>query len=178
MNRSPLPLPTPAEPAFDARGFRDAMGSFASGITVVTGMADGSPAGFTCQSFVSVSLDPPLVSFCVMDSSRSWPSLRGADGLCIHMLAAPQQALSNAFAARDGDRWHGVDWRRAGNGAPMLPSALLVLECQLHAEIDAGDHRLVLCRVTALHRPETSEDPLLFYRGRYRHLAEPAQQAS
>lgn len=155
------------------REFRDAMGRFATGLTVVTGMDGDEPVGFTCQSFVSVSLDPPLVSVCVMGTSRSWLRLRRSVGLCVHVLSDRQADLARRLAAPEGDRWAGVTWKLANNGAPLIEDTLLTVECSPVSELPAGDHILVLCRVTLLRVPDSAADdaPLLFYRGRFHQLA-------
>ena len=155
----------------DARKFRDALGCYASGLVIVGAVVDGAPVGFTCQSFYSVSLAPPLVSFCVMNSSKSWPRIRTARHFGIHVLAESQRGISNAFASPTADRWAGVDWRPSPRGVPLIGGAMLGMECSLHDEHEAGDHRIVVCHVHDIHVAESTEArPLLYFGGAYRSL--------
>ena len=160
--------------AIDSRSFRDAMGLYASGITVVSGRVAGEDIGFTCQSFFSVSLDPLLVAICVAKTSTTWPVLRPTGAFVINVLAATQQHLSQDFAREVGAaRWRQVDIKRDAGDLPVIGGALLTITCTLEAEHDAGDHLIVIGRVTAL-TPADAEalaDPLLYYRGAYRTLA-------
>jgi len=169
-----------------ARRFRDVLGRFASGVTVVTGMAGDEPVGLTCQSFSSVSLEPPLVLAVVARSSRAWPLIRRAGGFCVNVLAADQVALSEAMASRGVDKFAGVEWRpSAGTGSPMLPGALAHVDCTIHAAHEAGDHWIVIGRVVDLLTPEdgagdpaATAGPLLFYRGGYRTTDRPVDGAT
>lgn len=153
-----------------ARTFRDVLGRFASGITVVTALVDGAPIGLTCQSFSSVSLEPPLVVFIPARTSRAWPLIQRERRFCINLLAAGQAELSNRMAARSGDKFAGVDWRPSTvTGAPVLSGTLGHLDCEVYAVHEAGDHWLVVGRVLDLVAHDADE-PLLFYRGRYHGL--------
>ncbi|MBW0088444.1 flavin reductase family protein [Pseudonocardia sp. KRD-184] len=158
------------DPGQDGREFRRVLGSFCSGITILTASVDGEPVGMTCQSFFSVSLDPPLVSFCVSRSSTTYPVLREADGFVVNVLGTDQELLSSHFAARGADRWTGVDWSPSSiTGSPVLADSLAVLDCAVDAEIAAGDHILVVARVLGM-RARDDAGPLLYYRGAYRRL--------
>lgn len=148
----------------DPRELRDVMGSFCTGVTVITGHDGENPIGFACQSLVSVSLEPPLLSFCPARTSTSWPKLRDAQHLCINVLAHDQQELCSAFGSRAGKKFEGVDWTPASNGAPALAGALARIEATVEFEHDAGDHTIVLARITALDVLR-HDGPLLFYRG-------------
>lgn len=153
----------------DPRRFRDLLGHYASGLTVIGGMADATPVGFTCQSFYSVSLEPPLVSFCVNNGSKSWPRLRPGATFSVNLLSADQTDISNGFAKSSGDRWNGVGWAPSPRGNPLIDGALAWFDCTLFAEHAAGDHSIVIGHVQAMS--ETNEvDPLLFYKGKYRVL--------
>ncbi|AJE46720.1 flavin reductase family protein [Celeribacter indicus] len=153
----------------DPRRFRDLLGHYASGLTVIAGIAGKTPVGFTCQSFYSVSLDPPLVSFCVNNGSKSWPQLRPAGTFSINLLAADQAEISNGFAKSSGDRWSGIGRSPSPRGNPLIHGALAWFDCTLFAEHAAGDHSIVIGQVQAMS--ETNEvDPLLFYKGKYRVL--------
>lgn len=157
----------------DDRKFRAALGNFASGITIIAALVEGEPVGFTCQSFSSVSISPPLVSFCVMNTSTSWPKIRRAHGFSINILSAEQAEISRAFGSKAPDRWSRANWQMGPGGHPILGGTLLSLECRLHQEHEAGDHWLVLATVCDLIEMEATETrPLLFYKGTYRHLAD------
>lgn len=157
-----------------ARRFRNALGEYASGITIVTALSDGAPVGFTCQSFYSVSLEPKLVSFCVSATSQSWPIVRGCDRFAINFLAAHQAFVSQAMASKTGDRWSNVEWIRTPLGNPRIKDAVLCLECTLHAEHVAGDHTIVIAEVQDLSE-SAGLDPLIFFKGQYRRLAAMAE---
>ncbi|MDQ7910377.1 flavin reductase family protein [Phytohabitans sp. ZYX-F-186] len=151
--------------------FRQVLGHFCSGITVVTAVADGTPAGLTCQSFFSVSLDPPLVAFSSARTSKSYPAIRRAQSFCINILAHGQERLSTAFARSGEDKWRGVSWQPAGRtGSPILDGVLAWVECATVAEHEAGDHFLTIGRVLSLEHSGATE-PLLYFRGAYGRLA-------
>lgn len=156
------PLPTTID---DAR-FRQVLGRFATGVTVVTGLAGGAPVGLAVNSFTSVSLEPALVAFCVAKASRTWPSLRSAGSFCVNILAEHQEALSRVFAGRPPDRFLGVGWRPGPSGAPILSDVLAWIDCTVVAEHDAGDHLIVVGRVREMDVGLDGR-PLLFYRGGY-----------
>lgn len=159
--------------SFDEREYRTALGSFASGVTVITTDAGPSgPIGFTCQSFYSVSLDPPLVSFSVAHSSRSRAALRPGTAIAVNFLGAQQQHLSAQFARSGTDKWRGVAWQRSEvNGAPVLDDVTGWVAGRIEREIEAGDHVIFLVAVEALSG-DPRRDPLLFFRGDYRALAD------
>lgn len=154
----------------DGARLRHVLGHFCTGVTVITAFDGADPHGFACQSVTSLSLDPPLVSFCPAKTSSSWPKMRDAGRLLINVLAHDQLALCQSFAVSGGDKFAGVDWTPGGNGAPMLPGTLAAIEIDLELEHDAGDHTIVIGRVTELdvHR---DTDPLLFYRGGFGKFA-------
>ncbi|KMO82780.1 flavin reductase family protein [Mycolicibacterium chlorophenolicum] len=149
---------------------RAVLGHFCTGIAVITGHDGRKPLGFTCQSVTSVSLDPPYVSFCPAVSSTSWPMIRSTGRMCINVLAAGQEAVCAQFARRSDDKFAGVDWSPAGNGAPRIHGALASIEADLEFEHGAGDHTIVVAHVTALKAH--SGRPLLFYRGGYGGFAD------
>jgi 3-hydroxy-9,10-secoandrosta-1,3,5(10)-triene-9,17-dione monooxygenase reductase component len=150
----------------DASGFRHVLGHFCSGVTVITGSADGRPAGFACQAFAALSLDPPLVLFCPGRSSATWPVIARAGHFCVNVLAAGQQEIARRFGVPGADKFAGVGWSRSPSGAPVLDGVLTWVDCVLETAHEAGDHYVVTGRVTELGqcRPD---GPLLFYRGRY-----------
>ena len=160
---------TATEPA----RFRDALGHFATGITVISSLDDGEPVGFTCQSFYSVSVSPPLVSFSVKSSSFSYPRIRRAGRFAVNILSAEQEAISNLFARQGADKWKGLQWQASPLGNPIVPGSLRWLDCEIHAEHEAGDHLIVIGEVKALSAAETQESrPLLYFRGQYCDLSE------
>ncbi len=150
----------------NSRKFRDVLGRFCTGVTVVTSMSNGEPVGMTCQSFSSVSLDPPLVLFCPAKSSRAWPQMQRAGYFCVNLLSHDQLDLSNAFARTGADKFAGVSWRPSATGAPLLDGVLGWVDCTVYAVHEAGDHYVVIGRVMDLG-VEEAPHPLLFYRGRY-----------
>ncbi len=164
---TPLPTDDP-EALAHARRFRDVLGLFATGVTVVTSMSHGEPVGMTCQSFSSVSLSPPLVMFCPAKTSRAWPLMQRAGFFCVNILAAGQHELSNDMATKGDRKFDGVSWSPSKTGAPLLEGVTGYVDCTIHAVFEAGDHYVVLGRVQDLGTGDaTASDPLLFFRGRY-----------
>ncbi|WP_122367386.1 flavin reductase family protein [Pseudomonas coronafaciens] len=152
--------------------FREALGHYASGITVISSHVDGEPIGFTCQSFYSVSMSPPLVSFSVMSSSASYPKIRRAGRFAVNILSGEQVDISNQFARRGTNKWHGVDWQKSPLGNPIIAGSLHWLDCEIHAEHAAGDHVIVIGEVKAMNLQQaTAGQPLLYFKGQYRNLA-------
>jgi 3-hydroxy-9,10-secoandrosta-1,3,5(10)-triene-9,17-dione monooxygenase reductase component len=161
------PIPDDPESAARARRFRDVLGLFASGVTVITTMSDGEPIGMTCQSFSSVSLEPPLVMFSPAKTSRAWPRMQRAGFFCVNILAADQGEVSDAMATKGSDKYDGIGWRPAGTGAPLLDGVLGYVDCTVHSVHEAGDHYVVLGRVKQLGFGDGDRKPLLYYRGGY-----------
>ena len=160
-----------------ARRFRDVLSQFASGVTVVTAMSGGEPVGMTCQSFSSVSLEPPLVTFIPARTSRAWPLIQRSGKFCVNVLAADQDWLSNQMASRGADKFAGVDWvPTEATGSPLLRGTIAHLDCSIHAVHEAGDHFIVIGRVLALETGDV-DDPLLFFRGRYTTTEKPSDEA-
>lgn len=168
------PIPDDPEAAARARRFRDVLGLFCSGVTVVTSIAGEGPVGMTCQSFSSVSLDPPLVMFCAAKTSRTWPQVRQAGFFCVNILADGQAEVSDAMAVQGPEKYAGTTWRPASTGAPLLDGVLGYVDCSIHAVHEAGDHYIVIGSVEDLgfgdgrERDPELPGPLLFYRGKYR----------
>ncbi|MFE1438167.1 flavin reductase family protein [Streptomyces sp. NPDC058739] len=153
--------------------FRRVLGNFATGVAVVTAPAaadEASPAGFACQSFSSLSLDPPLVAFMVGRASTTWPRIARAGAFCVNVLAAGQGELCRGFAVSGGDKFAGVAYDAAPvSGAPRLTGTVAWIDCAIHAVHTGGDHLIVVGRVDALGAAGTGE-PLLFHRGRFARL--------
>ena len=134
--------------------FRDVLGRYASGVTVVTTMLGDTPIGMTCQSFTSVSLDPPLVAFLPMKTSRAFAAIRQSRRFCVNFLAADQTELSNGFASRAEDKFVGVEWEPTTLGSPRLAGTVGWVDCVVHDVHEAGDHYLVIGRVEDLGQGE------------------------
>ncbi|MEU0585440.1 flavin reductase family protein [Streptomyces sp. NPDC006132] len=183
----PLPRPelrcvgdderAPLEP----REFRRVLGTFPTGVAVITAppatTADSpadSPAGFACQSFTSLSLDPPLVAFMVGRTSTTWPRIARAGVFCVNVLAAHQAELCRAFAVSGADKFAGVTYDAAPvSGSPRLSGAVAWIDCAIHAVHTGGDHLIVVGRVNALGTGDDDPDgPLLFHRGRFTRLTD------
>ncbi|MFD8686948.1 flavin reductase family protein [Streptomyces sp. NPDC059651] len=174
------PLPRPALRAvadderlpLDRGEFRRVLGHFASGVTVVTAHdpadPDG-PAGFACQSFASLSLDPPLVTFMVARTSTTWPRIARAGAFCVNILGADQGALCRGFAVSGADKFAGVAHSPApATGSPLLDSVPAWVDCRIQAVHTGGDHLIVVGRVEALGASEEDgPGPLLFHRGAF-----------
>ncbi|MFI9625159.1 flavin reductase family protein [Streptomyces sp. NPDC052042] len=196
----PLPRPSlravadgeraPVDPA----EFRRVLGHFASGVTIVTAHDPGDgisvgptgqqgtagqegPAGFACQSFASLSLDPPLVAFMVARTSTTWPRIARAGAFCVNVLGASQEALCRGFAVSGADKFAGVAYEGApATGSPLLDGVPAWIDCRIHAVHTGGDHLIVVGRVEALGTTDTADTdtdgadrdgPLLFHRGRF-----------
>jgi flavin reductase (DIM6/NTAB) family NADH-FMN oxidoreductase RutF len=147
----------------DQGTFRAVLGHFASGVVLVTGTDEGAPAGLTCQSFFSLSLEPPLIAIAPGKSSTSWPKIAKTGTFCVNILSTEQEAVAWTFSQSGVDKFSGVGWSPAGNGAPRLHGSLAWIDCRVEETHDAGDHFLVVGRVEALEMGEGQ--PLLFYRG-------------
>ncbi|MCK7622646.1 flavin reductase family protein [Streptomyces sp. RS10V-4] len=147
--------------------FRDVLGRFASGITMVAALGpDGEPAGLACQSFASLSLDPPLILLCVGKGSTSWPRIAAAGHFAVSILAEEHRAACAALAAPGTDKFAGLPWRATPHGTVHLDGALATVDCALEAVHEAGDHLLVTGRVLDLTAREDGA-PLLYFRGGY-----------
>jgi flavin reductase (DIM6/NTAB) family NADH-FMN oxidoreductase RutF len=154
----------------DPRTLRDAMGCFATGITIVTALdGNGMPAGLTANSFTSVSLDPPLLLVCVANTSGTAPVLRDASHFGVNVLQIGQQPASNRFATKGEDRFANLPWAPGETGVPLLGGSLVSFECQRESLHEAGDHFILIGRVVRAQF-EPHRDPLLYFRGKYRRL--------
>ena len=155
--------------------FRHVMGHFVTGVTVITTMLDDKPVGMTAQSFVSLSLDPPLVMFCPTRGSFTWEQIERQGMLCINVLSRAQEHVSRQFAAKE-DRFGGVEWKPAPvTGSPLLAGVHAWIDCEIDKVYPGGDHLIVVCRVLALAAADESGDPLVFYLGRYGDVSRAAE---
>jgi len=154
----------------DPRTLRDALGCFATGVTVVTTLGPtGNPVGLTANSFTSVSLDPPLLLVCLATAVGSLPAFVAASHFAVNVLHNGQQPVSGRFASKGEDRFAATDWERWDSGVPIISSSLASFECAREAMHEAGDHLILVGRVNRV-RFEPRRDPLLYFRGRYRRL--------
>lgn len=153
---------------FDSRALRNALGRFATGIAVVTAHTDsGDDVGLTVNSFTSVSLDPPLVLFCIARTAGSFDSFGPGTVFAVNILAADQEALSNRFATPEDDKFDGLATERWPGGSPVLPDCLASLECATTERVEAGDHVIVVGEVKRLREGHANRAPLLYFGGGY-----------
>src|SRR5665213_249212 len=154
------------DPAQDSREFRRCLGQFSTGVTVITGRAGETLVGMTVNSFSSVSLDPPLILWSLDKKSSRFSSFQSAPHFAINVLAESQVALSRHFGHAMHEQFAGVEWEKGKNGAPLLAGTAAVFECTREAQHEAGDHVIVVGRVTRSVLFERRV--LLFSQGRYR----------
>ena len=154
----------------DARTLRDALGCFATGVTIVTAMdGAGTPVGLTANSYTSLSLDPPLLLVCIANNAGTAATLRHGHRFAVNVLQIGQQPASNRFAERGEDRFAATDWKVGEFGTPVINGSLASFECERAALHDGGDHFILVGRVLrAMFEP--GRDPLLYFRGKYRRL--------
>ena len=150
----------------DAQTLRRALGTFATGVTVVTTMeADGTPRGFTANSFTSVSLDPPLILVCLAKTAASCAVFRASEHFAVNILCEDQKAVSAAFSSRTTDRFATVGWSTRSTGCPIIDGVVAWLDCRMHEVVDAGDHYILIGRIVDYDYAASS--PLGFCRGAY-----------
>ena len=168
-----------AMPTVDQTAFRRAVGQFATGVTVITIQHDGHVHGMTANSFASVSLEPPLVLFCVGKSARMAGLITDAEGFAINILSDRQMQVSRQFAGANKDAAARTVKLQRGPVAPLLSHFLAALSCRTHEIHEAGDHWIVIGQVVALHEPDQARahGPLAFFRSRYCDLIEPPTPA-
>lgn len=150
---------------------RRAFSAFPTGVVAMAALVEDRPVGLAASSFVSVSLDPALVSVCVAHTSTTWPVLRGAGRLGISVLGAHQEQAGRQLSARGVDRFAGLSWTAGAGGAVLLSGASAWLECGVEQEFRAGDHDIVLLRVHSLSA-DPRVPPLVFHGSAYRRLAD------
>lgn len=159
-----------AQPAVESAKYRQVLGHFPTGVTVITAVADEVPVGMAVGSFSSVSLDPPLVAFFAAKTSSSWPRIRAAGAFCVNILGEEQEDVCRRFASKDEDKFAGLGWRSTALGSPLLDGVLAWIDCEIESVTEAGDHECVIGRV---HELEVGHDgaPLVFFRGGYGRFA-------
>ncbi len=156
---------------FDAREFRDALGCFATGVSVITSYnQQNEPMGVTVNSFSSVSIDPPLILFSLAHNGNHCQEFKVSGKFSVNVLSTKQKELCDRFATPLEDRFNGVDYELGENGTPIFEESLSVIECENFALQEAGDHLVFICRVTNVHS-KTEEKPLLFYKGGFPTLS-------
>jgi flavin reductase (DIM6/NTAB) family NADH-FMN oxidoreductase RutF len=152
----------------DSGEFRHVLGHFPTGVTVVAATTPSGPAGLAVGSFFSVSLDPPLVGFCVGKESSSWARVRETGHFVVNVLGDHQVPVSGQFASRADDKFEGLEWSpAASNGGPRLDGCLAHIDCSIETIYDGGDHDIVVGRVLAMEAIPNGAGPLLFFRGKY-----------
>lgn len=154
------------EAGIDPLRFRDVLGHFATGVTIVTADDGGEMVGMSANAFTSVSLDPPLTAFCAARTSTTYPRIQRAGRFCVNVLAEEQADVAKVFSVRGIDRFAAVGWTRSPGGAAILDGGLAWLDCDIELEYDAGDHVIVVGRVMACEA-FAMRRPLLFFRGSF-----------
>lgn len=161
---------TPIE--IDPMLYRQVLGHFPTGVTVISSQVEGRPIGLAIGSFFSVSLDPPLVGFCVGKSSNSWATIKGAGHFVVNVLGDSQDAVSGQFSSKMPDKFEGLDWTPAvATGGPRLDGCIAHIDCTVENIFDGGDHDIVIGRVQGLGVDRDEDGPLLFFKGKYGKLA-------
>lgn len=149
----------------DSARFRKVLGHFPTGVTVITAAGPDGPVGFTIGSFVSVSLDPPLVGFLPQRTSATWAPMEASGGFCVNLLTAEQGELCWRFAKESENKFVDVDWSPAPHsGAPQLAGALAWIDCSIESVSEAGDHLWVMGLVHHLEADDGA--PQLFFKGK------------
>lgn len=158
----------------ESRQFRQALGQFATGVTIVTALdGEGRPIGVTASSFNAVSLDPPLVLWSIGKSAYSYPAFLRAGHFAVHVLGAGQRSLSDRFAQAATDKFADLDVGCGLGEVPLLPGCLAMFECGTEHRYEGGDHLILVGRVLRMEVARSAAQPLLFHCGRYAELLSP-----
>ncbi|WP_260922015.1 flavin reductase family protein [Novosphingobium sp. 9] len=155
----------------DPAVFRKVLGSYPTGVSLITALDGDKPAGMVVGTFTSVSLDPPLVGFLPARSSSSWPLIERAGHFAVNILAADQQDVCRAASAKGDEKFLGVNFTMSEHNLPIIADSIACIECRLYSVTDAGDHLFVLGEVLRMEIVR-DEDPMLFHRGRFGGFAE------
>jgi 3-hydroxy-9,10-secoandrosta-1,3,5(10)-triene-9,17-dione monooxygenase reductase component len=163
----------PDEIEFDSRRFRDVLGHFATGVTVITLNNDGDLRGMTANAISSLSLDPPLVLVCVQKDASIYEHFEGASAFAMNVLSADQEDISNIFASHGGpeEPLGGLPYHEGPLGSPILEGVVASADCRITQRYDGGDHTIVIGEAASVSLDGADFEPLLFYRGAYRRLA-------
>lgn len=153
-------------PSFDSAKYRQVLGHFPTGVTVITAMHEGAPVGMAIGSFASLSLEPPQILFCAGSHSTTWPKVQAHGSFCVNILAEDQEDVCRVFASKAADKFAEIGWKRSGNGSPIIDGVLAYIDCSIDDVVESGDHAIVIGGVQDLEvRHEGG--PLLFFRGGY-----------
>lgn len=151
---------------------REAFGMFPSGLVAVAALIDGAPVGLTASSFVAVSLEPPMVAFCIQHSSTTWPRLSPASRIGVSVMGEDHDVVARSLAKRSQDRFSDIDFEVSDEGAVFIGGAAARFDTSIHDEVPAGDHSIVLLRINDLDI-RTDVDPIIFHRSAFRALRTP-----
>jgi 3-hydroxy-9,10-secoandrosta-1,3,5(10)-triene-9,17-dione monooxygenase reductase component len=152
---------------FDDAKFRQVLGHFSTGVSVITAVHNDAPVGLAVGSFASLSLDPPLVLFCPVSQSSSWPKIREVGSFCVNILGANQEHVCRVFASKEPDKFASIGWEASPiTGAPRIEGVLAWIDCDIETVHPGGDHDIVIGRVRDLDASD-EHGPLVFYRGGY-----------
>ncbi|MGE2732678.1 flavin reductase family protein [Mycolicibacterium vaccae] len=165
MSGAQNPSPTPLDPT----SLREAFGHFPSGVIAIAAEVDGVRVGLAASTFVPVSLDPPLVAFCVQNSSTTWPKLKDVPFLGISVLGEAHDAAARTLAAKTGDRFAGLETASSDRGAVFIRGTSVWLESSIDQQVPAGDHTIVVLRVNDL-TVHADVSPIVFHRSTFRRL--------
>lgn len=154
----------------DPRAFRDVLGQLPTGVVVVTALTEEGPVGMSCNSFTSVSIAPPLVSFCPALTSTTWPLIERAGRFCVNVLSSPQSDVCGLMSRKDIDRFASTPWHPRPGG-PGLDGARAWIDCEIESLHAAGDHLICVGAVLALEAAPDEAEPLVFWRGAYGSFA-------
>ena len=161
-----------SEPMIEPGDFRQVLGHFPTGVTVVTANGADRPVGVAIGSFVSISLDPPLVGFFLGTESGSWPPIEESGHFCVNVLTSDQQELCGVMASKSETKFEGVDTTPApGSGAPVLPGIQAMIDCRIIEVVKTGDHNLIIGRVLTLEVTDPDASPMVFHKGQYGSFA-------
>ena len=152
--------------SFDSAKYRQVLGHFPTGVTVITAATPEGPVGMAIGSFASLSLDPPQVLFCAGHHSSTWPRLKAAGSFCVNLLSETQEDVCRVFASKADDKFAEIGWKHSGNGSPLLEGVLGYIDCTIETVVASGDHDVVIGAVTDLDVLHEG-GPLLFFRGGY-----------
>ena len=158
--------------AIDPRDFRNALGTYATGVTIITAMtADGKPYGLTCNSFASVSLNPPLVLVCLANSADSFAAFASCGRFAVSVLGFEHRPMAQQFATKGADKFASDGLCRTPGGLPAVAGALVELDCEMDARHRAGDHTILIGRVSGARLGEGTGTPMVYYQRSFRFLA-------
>jgi len=152
--------------SFDSAKYRQVLGHFPTGVTVITAINDGVPAGMAVGSFASLSLEPPQVLFCAGHASTTWPKIKQAGSFCVNILSETQEDVCRVFASKAEDKFAEIGWKRSGTGSPLIEGVMAYIDCDIETVVASGDHDVVVGAVRDLEVLHEG-GPLLFFRGGY-----------